>query len=78
MRRCRRACALALVVGSSLAGSLDAQVGFGSDLTLRTRYEWRGLTGANGVVIQQDLFASWGSGPTYLTLGGWDTQLSCL
>ncbi len=71
MRRILGGCTLAVTASSALVMPLDAQLGYGTDITYRTRYEWRGLTRANGSVVQQDLFASWQRGLTYVTVGGW-------
>lgn len=61
-------CWLVLLVGGATA--LGAQVHYGFDTTIRSRYEWRGLTRGSETVVQPDVFVAAGSGITW-TAGLW-------
>jgi hypothetical protein len=47
-----------------------AQVQYGMDVGLRSRYEWRGLTRGSGWALQPDLFVGLGRDPQ-VTVGVW-------
>lgn len=56
--------------------SAGAQVQYGGDVGLRSRYEWRGLTRGSGWTLQPDLFVAVGRDPQ-ITVGVWtNIQLS--
>ena len=56
--------------------SAGAQVQYGGDVGLRSRFEWRGLTRGSGWALQPDLFAAVGRDPQ-ITVGVWtNIQLS--
>ncbi len=50
--------------------SAEAQVQYGGDVGLRSRYEWRGVTRGSGWVVQPDLFVATGVDPG-VTVGVW-------
>jgi hypothetical protein len=56
----------AILIASPTAGQLQ----YGFDAVWNSRYEWRGLTLRNGMVLQPDAFIAIG-GRTTLTVGAW-------
>ena len=56
-----------LVLASPLAG----QLGLGGDVTLPSRYVWRGLTRSQAVVLQPELFMATGGVRDSLRAGLW-------
>lgn len=70
----RRTFATALVaVAAGLASPASAQLSWGLDLSVRTRYQWRGLVRDDSPVIQPGLQLAYTAGPARLTAGGWTT-----
>jgi hypothetical protein len=65
----------ALMLTSGMAfvspSQLSAQVDFGFDTGLHSRYVWRGITRRNAAVTQADAFAAYGFGKFAITVGGW-------
>lgn len=61
-------CVMILLVAPAL---LSAQVSYGLDLALASRYEWRGITRHDGWVVQPDVLISLGRPARRLTAGVW-------
>jgi hypothetical protein len=48
-----------------------AQVHLGADVAFSTKYVWRGITRADNLVIQPDVYVAMVPGQGFLTFGGW-------
>jgi hypothetical protein len=70
MTRGRRSSLLALAL-TAAAAPVDAQWTAGGDLTMTTRYQWRGLTRHDGVVWQPQLYATRRFDGWRLSAGTW-------
>lgn len=72
----RRTFTAALVVVASvsaLPSAASAQLSWVFDLSVRTRYQWRGLVRYDSPVVQPALELAYTAGPARLTAGGWTT-----
>src|SRR2546427_12601549 len=63
--------AAALLPAVGLPSSARAQVYLGLDATLSSPYVWRGVTRANGWVVQPEGFVSLKAGGGFLSGGAW-------
>ncbi len=63
---------LYVILGASTVPA-SAQFRYGTDVTWHTRYEWRGLTVRDGMVLQPDVYVSHGDGRFSVTAGAWTT-----
>ena len=71
MPRVRLLLAGALLPALGLPSSASAQVYLGLDATLSSPYVWRGVTRANGWVVQPEGFVSLRAGGGFLSGGAW-------
>ena len=70
-RRARLPVGLALLHGLGLPSPACAQVYLGLDAALTSPYVWRGVTRANGWVVQPECFMSVRAGDGFLSGGAW-------
>ena len=71
MPRLRLFVVAALLAVLGLPSATGAQVYLGLDATLSSAYVWRGLTRANGWVVQPEGFVSLKAGGGFLSGGAW-------
>src|SRR2546422_9542097 len=71
MPRLRLLVAAALVPALGLPSPACAQAYLGLDATLSSPYVWRGVTRANGWVVQPEAFVSLKAGGGFLSGGAW-------
>jgi hypothetical protein len=64
---------IAVVAGWGLPAPASAQLSWVLDLSVRTRYQWRGLVRYDSPVIQPAGQLAYRAGPVSLTAGGWTT-----
>lgn len=59
------------VASMSMSPTLAAQVGLGGDVTVPSRYVWRGVTRSQAVIVQPSLFLATGGSRDSLRAGVW-------